>query len=83
MVHYWHRKKKMTRTTALTVILLISLLANLLLAIGYFSEERSMATYKARLYQWKLDDRQRLINLKSAHPTLLNDLQIPPLPTLP
>jgi hypothetical protein len=73
----------MKKATALIGVLLISLLANLLLAIGLFSEEKSMATYKARLYQWKLDDRQRLINLKSAHPALLKDLDIPPAPTPP
>jgi hypothetical protein len=73
----------MKKTTALTVVLVTSLLVNLLLAAGYFSEEKTMATYKARLYQWKLDDRQRMINLKAAHPALLKDLEIPPLPTPP
>jgi len=65
------------------VVLLISLLANLFLSIGYFSEEKSMTTYKARLYQWKLDDRQRILNLKAAYPAMLQDLEIQPLPTPP
>jgi hypothetical protein len=73
----------MKKTIVLIAVLLISLLANLLLAIGYFSEEKSMASYQARLYQWKLDDRQRMINLKAAHPALLKDLEIPPMPSSP
>ena len=65
------------------MVLLLSLLANLILSCDLFSEEKSLAAYKGRLYQWKLDERQRMINLKAAHPALLKDMEIPPLPTPP
>jgi len=67
--------------TGLIFILFISIIANVILAIDLFREEKSLSTYKGRLYQWKLDDRQRMINLKNAYPTMLKDLEIPPPPT--
>jgi hypothetical protein len=59
-------------------ILVLSLIANVLLALGLNHDEIEIAKANAARVQAYNDYRQRLIDLKAEHPIVFRDLQIPP-----